>query len=219
MTDPETIRDLWEVDLEQENLPARIDPSGEARLATMLRQASIPILETPSEETWVWSDLHLADRSALFAWDRPFGDDVVRMNHHLLREWRHRVRPGDTIICLGDVAHPDAWRDRRLVLDVRNCPGRRVLILGNHDVGDTEALRDAGFPEQHAAALCATEPPLALTHMPLRRVPPTAINVHGHLHGAPAPSPRHLNLSVERIDYAPVRLDQVLQQVRAAKVT
>ena len=93
------------------------------------------------------------------------------------------------------------------MLDVRNCPGRRVLILGNHDVKDTEALRDAGFVEQYAAALCATEPALALTHMPLRRVPLTAINVHGHLHGVPAPSPRHLNVCVERTNYAPVRLD------------
>ena len=63
----------WEVDLEQEDLPARIDPSGEARLAALLCQASIPILDTPPEETWIWSDLHLADRSA-FSWDRPFGD-------------------------------------------------------------------------------------------------------------------------------------------------
>ena len=55
--------------------------------------------------------------------------------------------------------------------------------------------------------LCTTEPALALTHMPLRRVPLTAINVHGHLHGVPAPSPRHLNVCVERTNYAPVRLD------------
>ena len=48
MTDPETIRDLWEADLEQEDLPARIDDGpGEARLAAMVRQASIPVLETP----------------------------------------------------------------------------------------------------------------------------------------------------------------------------
>ena len=37
------------------------------------------------------------------------------MNHHLLREWTRRVHADDTIICLGDVAHLDAWRDRRLV--------------------------------------------------------------------------------------------------------
>ena len=64
MSNTDAIRDLWEVDLEQEDLPARIDPSGEARLAALLCQASIPILDTPPEETWIWSDLHLADRSA-----------------------------------------------------------------------------------------------------------------------------------------------------------
>ena len=69
------------------------------------------------------------------------------MNRHLLREWRSRVRSEDTIICLGDVAHPDAWDDRRLVLDIQNCPGERVLILGNHDL-DREALREVGFRTQ-----------------------------------------------------------------------
>ena len=127
------------------------------------------------------------------------------MNRHLLREWSRRVHADDTIICLGDVAHPDGWRDRRLVLDVRNCPSERILVLGNDD-RDTEALHDAGFTEQHVAALCATDPPLALSHLPLRRVPPTAVNVHGHLHGGEAPTRRHINVSVEQTDYAPVGL-------------
>ena len=35
----------------------------------------------------------------------------------------------------------------------------------------------------------------------------------GHLHGVPAPSPQHLNVCVERTDYAPVRLDQLLTPV------
>ena len=47
------------------------------------------------------------------------------MNRHLLRNWRRRVGAGDTVICLGDVAHPDAWRDDRLVLDLAECPGER----------------------------------------------------------------------------------------------
>ena len=66
------------------------------------------------------------------------------------------------------------------------------------------ALHEAGFAVQHVAALCATDPPLALTHLPLRRIPPTAVNVHGHLHRAEGPTRRHINLSVEQIDYAPV---------------
>ena len=42
--------------------------------------------------------------------DRPFRS-VEEMNRHLLRNWRRRGGADDTIICLGDVAHPDAWRD------------------------------------------------------------------------------------------------------------
>ena len=67
--------------------------------------------------TWIWSDLHLSDPSVLLGWGRPF-PSVEEMNWHLLRNWRRRVDASDTVICLGDVAHPDAWRDDRLVLDL-----------------------------------------------------------------------------------------------------
>ena len=84
-------------------------------------------------------------------------------------------------------------------------------MLGNHDVLNTEHLREAGFEDQHPATLCATAPPLALTHMPLREPPPSAVTVHGHLHDRDAPSERHFNVSVERTDYAPGRLDRVIE--------
>lgn len=209
--DTETVRDLWEVELELEIS----DPTGASqvdRLAAEMRKESIPIISSPPETTWIWSDLHLADPSMLSAWNRPFRD-VDEMNRHLLREWSRRVRPDETIICLGDVAHPDAWRNRRLVLDVRNCPGKRVLVLGNHDT-DTAGLQDAGFETMWPTALYAGDPPLALSHAPLRRVPPTAVNVHGHLHGGRAPSRRHWNVSVEHTGYAPVGMTWVLEKAR-----
>ena len=177
----EAVRDLWEAELALES-PDTSQPSEEARLATLMQNAPIPIINSPPERTWIWSDLHLADRAVLAAWNRPFRN-IEEMNHHLLREWSRRVHADDTIICLGDVAHPDAWHDRRLVLDVRNCPGERILVLGNHD-HDTEGLHDAGFESMSVLAMCATDPLLALSHLPLRRVPPTAINVHGHIHAA-----------------------------------
>ena len=62
--------------------------------------------------------------------------------------------------------------------------------------------------------MCATDPPLALGHLPPRKVLPTAVNVHGHIHAAKAPSRRHLNVSVERTDYPPVGLTGVLEQAR-----
>ena len=202
---------MWEAELES---PATTTTSEETRLATLMRETPIPIISSPPERTWIWSELHLADRSVLAAWNRPFRN-IDEMNRHLLREWSRRVHADDTIICLGDVAHPDAWRDRRLVLDVRNCPGERVLVLGNHD-HDTEGLHDAGFETRCVAALCATDPPLALSHLPLRRVPRTAINVHGHIQAGETPSRRHFDVSVERTGYTPVGLSWVLERTRGA---
>ena len=82
----------------------------------------------------------------------------------MLREWSRRVHAGDTIICLGDVAHSDAWRDRRLVLDVRNCPGERVLVLGNHDVDTVNQVRPL---EVHRTAVTLAAPGEPPGHPPI----------------------------------------------------
>lgn len=82
------------------------------------------------------------------------------LNRHLLARWRQRVRPGDTIICLGDIAHLDGWRDQRLVLDLRACPGERVLILGNDD-------RDV--PARRCVELARTRPAGPRCAPPIRR--------------------------------------------------
>ena len=83
----------------------------------------------------------------------------------------------------------------------------------NHD-GNADGLRQLGFSVQHTLALCATDPPLALSHEPLRQVPPGAICLHGHLHERTEPSVRHVNLSVEQTLYRPVRLARVVEQAR-----
>ena len=178
-------------------------------LVDLPADADIPVVASAPERTWLWSDLHLSDPSVLLGWGRPFGS-VEEMNRHLLRNWRRRVGAGDTVICLGDIAHPDAWRDDRLVLDLAECPGERLLVLGNHD-RDVPALRRTGFQKTWRTALCATDPPLVLTHIPLLKVPAGAVNVHGHLHRAAGPTNRHVNVSVEHTDYAPVGLTYVLE--------
>ena len=184
---------LWEADLEL----AGWDPG------------PIPIITSPPASTWVRSDLHLSDPGPLEAFGRPFAA-ARAMNAQLLEQWRRCVGADETIINLGDVAHPDAWRDEDLVAAIRDCPGRRVLVIGNHDEHELAALAAAGFEEQCRLALTATEPPLALSHEPLRRIPPGAVNVHGHVHDGAEATARHINLTVEQTDYAPVRLSDVV---------
>ena len=79
-------------------------------LVELPADADVPIVASAPERTWIWSDLHLSDPSVLLGWGRPFRS-VEEMNRHLLRNWRRRVGADDTIICLGDVGHPDAWWD------------------------------------------------------------------------------------------------------------
>ena len=207
----EEVRDRWMSELTAEpGVACGPGAAGEHLVRQLLTKTTITILHPDPRRTWIWSDLHLGDRSISEAWDRPFRS-VRHMNRALLAEWRRRVRPGEAIICLGDVAHADAWRDdSRLRLDVAGCPGARELILGNHDLFARTELTAAGFDRQHAGAVCDTDPVLVLTHSPLRRVPPNTVNVHGHLHGAAGPTRRHRNLSVERTGYGPVRLEEVL---------
>ena len=158
MPDADAIRDLWEVDLKQEALPGALDAAGVGRLAQLLRGASIPIVDAPAETVWIWSDLHLGDQALLAVGQRP-SSTTLEMDDYLLEAWRRRVGLQDLIICLGDVVHPEA--EPSTVAGLRNCPGRRLLVLGNHDVGDRERLRDVGFVDQQVAVLCATDPPLA----------------------------------------------------------
>ena len=80
----EAVRDLWEAELELENR-ATTQTSEERHVATRMQEAPIPIINSPPERTWIWSDLHLADRSVLAAWNRPFRN-IEEMNRHLLRE-------------------------------------------------------------------------------------------------------------------------------------
>ncbi len=99
------------------------------------------------------------------------------------------------------------------MLDIQNCPGERILILGNHDL-DREALREAGFTTQYSLAVCATDPPLVLSHYPLDHLQVGTMNAHGYLHNQFEPTAWHINFAVERDGYSPVGLVWVLDNAR-----
>ena len=212
------IRDRWCAALREEakrlNTP---EPEPWAELAYMhwhMMRDEIPVIEVDPNRTWIWSDLHLSDDAYVITGKRPYRSTTA-MNRALLAAWRSTVKPDDTIICLGDVAHPEHWKDPRHANDLKACPGRRLLVMGNHDIGQTADLERAGFTHRRWAIMLDTDPPAALTHAPLKHRPLPAVNIHGHLHGFDDASPRHANVTVERTGYEPVRLSNVLQRLRS----
>ena len=174
----------------------------------------IPVLEMDDEQahsTWLWSDLHLRDLSSVRVHRRPFWNCRTH-DWRLTRRWRRHVKPNDTTIHAGDFAPEDVQEAEREAL-LEKLPGRKINVLGNHDIAGLLAPLTNGWDESHGALVLATAPPCVVTHCPLRTVPPKTVNVHGHMHNRrDGRGDRHINVAVEQTRYHPVRVSKVIDE-------
>ena len=130
----------------------------------------------------------------------------------MMEAWKERVGERETMICLGDISvdgdaleHHQKWWEES--------PGEKWLVLGNHDIDPTN--RRFEVDRRDVALYAGGEPPLLLTHVPLRNVPIGSINVHGHLHGHESPTEhQHLSVCVEQLNYKPGRLSDIRRLAR-----
>lgn len=157
-------------------------------------------------DIWFISDTHFGHASIVNKGHRPF-TDVAAMDEAIAGAWCARVKAGDLIYHLGDVA----WNARGLAL-FESLPGTKRLILGNHDNG----RRLAPLVQRLELFRRFTEFRFIATHMPMMmergREP---INVHGHVHGVDVDFPGYVNISVEKTNYAPLHLDELRSRVDA----
>ena len=77
-------------------------------------------------------------------------------------------------------------------------------MYGNHEITSRGLVENNGFDEVHSSLYVEGDPPLLLTHVPLRVVPKDCVNIHGHLHHTHVPGKtRHINVCVEQLQYRP----------------
>ena len=128
--------------------------------------------------------------------------------------WNEQVADGETIICLGDVT-VDGEALERHQLWWRKAPGTKWLVLGNHDADPVNQVRAIEVDRTAVTLIAPGDPPLLLTHVPLLQVPHDWVNVHGHVHEKESPSRnRHVNVSVEQLNYGPAKLSDIRQLAR-----
>lgn len=123
------------------------------------------------------------------------------------------VAPADTIIHVGDFTPESVGEKyRRRMLDA--LPGRKINILGNHDVAALHAPLTEGWNDTHGALVVASNPPPVLTPCPLRTVPAGTVNVHGHMHRRRDRrfDPR-IAVAVDQIGYRPVSTSTLITEV------
>ncbi|MDE7165189.1 MAG: metallophosphoesterase family protein [Clostridiales bacterium] len=75
------------------------------------------------------SDLHLGHKNCIDYCDRPFSD-VQEMDEALINNWNKRVKNGDTVYVVGDLV----WESRDPLKYISRLNGKKVLIVGNHDI-------------------------------------------------------------------------------------
>lgn len=156
---------------------------------------------------YIWSDLHLNHDNIRLYEKRPF-DSEEAMNQAIIRNWKTTIKKGDIILNLGDVS----WRLNKewMSKTIRNLPGYKVLVLGNHDRGKSlKWWMDVGFDEVYKYPIIY-ENFFILSHEPMY-VNDTMpyVNIHGHTHGETLSSNQHWNVSVERQGYKPMLFEKI----------
>lgn len=150
---------------------------------------------------WFIADTHFGEQPRGRV--KASGLSAEALDALIAERWRERVAPDDQVYHLGDVGTP--------IGQVRDLPGRKICVLGNGDRSQ-KAVREAqAFEAVHKQLLLPiADGALFLVHDP-RHAPadPGGAIVHGHTHAAD-PAPGHRSVSVDRTDWAPICLEELL---------
>lgn len=183
-----------------------------------------------SLDSWVTADSHFGHRRIGDYCDRP--DDHFALMRRL---WLERVKDDDVVLHLGDlVVYPKPWQIEEYL---EGLPGRKYLLLGNHDKLKKPAYKELGFTvldrphvqwqevvdhrgRRHKNPCLYWHSPVdgkrvLFSHYPDPVRLDWTVNVHGHIHNDrrsydSLPERDYRNVSVEVVDYAPQRLRDVL---------
>jgi calcineurin-like phosphoesterase family protein len=138
---------------------------------------------------------------------RPEFADATEGDEVMIARWNSVVRPYDKVYHLGDVCFKVDVLDR--VMSRLN--GKKRLVRGNHDLLQTKKYLQY-FDEVYGSRRIDR---LELTHIPVHEASlgKCRANVHGHTHAEPPYGPRYFNVSVERIGYTPISLEELNREI------
>ena len=129
--------------------------------------------------TWVWSDLHLRHANIIKHCKRPFAN-ARDMDRTIMTAWKSVVGTDDTLLNGGDMALAGILRGSGRAR-IRDAPGRKILVVGNHDFNRRTGLLDAaGHGVATGILAIDTDPPMVMTHIPMGTLPHHPGRHRGH---------------------------------------
>lgn len=161
-------------------------------------------------DTYIISDTHFGHENIIHYCNRPEDHDFLMELY-----WKSIVQDDDTILHLGDLFF------KKNVIDLSSLPGNKYLIKGNHDHQKDEWYESIGFKViNERPQITVNRQVIVFTHYPIPYEDKSYwdINIHGHIHNHNYESKKwsdklYINVSVEVMDYAPVKLGEILNGI------
>ncbi|MBR0439777.1 MAG: metallophosphoesterase [Bacilli bacterium] len=160
------------------------------------------------------ADLHFGHENVIKYTSRPFVN-AEEMNQRLIEFWNSVVGNDDLVYVLGDFTLSRKMNVIKNLVNLLN--GKKILIMGNHDTRKPKDYVECGF-EVATKKPIMVEPGAILMHEPFENSSLIASNYiyfFGHVHANKTLMDEYPNcmcVSVERIDYKPINLDECIKK-------
>jgi calcineurin-like phosphoesterase family protein len=177
--------------------------------------------------TFFIADTHFNHTSIIKYCNRPF-KDVDDQTERLIDNWNSVVDVEDEVWVLGDFFffyNPKEWNENntyKFVSETNECTrilnslnGHKHLIKGNHDVRSYKQYSEMGF-EFVSPYPIIYDDFFILSHDPLLLSQTTPyFNLYGHVHSDERYKDTSTSkcVSVERIGYKPISLDEIIEGI------
>jgi calcineurin-like phosphoesterase family protein len=169
------------------------------------------------KDTWIISDTHFGHHNIIRFCNRPLNHEDV-----IIRNWETTVGQDDTILHLGDVAFGKPRDIYGWAEIIKELPGHKLLIKGNHDHSRSMKIYKGIFEVIDPFVQDFSDVKFYFSHYPDHPIKDQwDINVHGHIHNNPLMgefSPVvdinkiYENVSIEMTNYAPIQLSSILRK-------
>ena len=168
---------------------------------------------------WWTSDQHFGHANIIRYCNRPF-QTVEDMDACMMDLWNGRVAPNDDVFVVGDFSFHDRKRTEEIT---KSLNGRKTLFMGNHDERKTKTYwKSVGFDEvldNQEILLYGIDSLVFVSHIPVFKHR-LRYQICGHVHDRYTVKPYItenrvlVNVGVDRWQFAPVHLDQVVKLLK-----
>lgn len=169
-------------------------------------------------DTFIISDTHFGHFNIIRFCDRPLNHEDI-----IIRNWQNTVPEDATILHLGDVAFGKPREIYDWAEIIKDLPGRKLLIKGNHDHSRSMKIYKGIFEVIDPFIQEFAGVRFYFSHYPDHPIKDQwDVNIHGHIHNNPLPlTPEpvntpgiYQNVSIEVTNYSPVQLSSILRKLK-----